>query len=130
MSDRHDGLPGLRVLDPDRLHTLGEETGLGLRGVAELFVDQMGDQLAELRAAIDSGAPEAVSQMAHKCAGSAVLAGMERLTGLLRELEHSPEARLGDPARCVASLEREFGAVTGELSALLANPDGGARVQP
>lgn len=120
----------LRVLDPARLHTLGEETGLGVCGVASLFVEQMGHQLDELRAAIDERSPEAVSQMAHKSAGSSTLAGMERLSRLLRELEHAPAARLDDAAGCVAALEHEFGAVIRELSALLASGDTAAPVNP
>jgi HPt (histidine-containing phosphotransfer) domain-containing protein len=120
MSDNHEA--GLRVLDVTRLHALGDDTGLGVRGVAALFLDQMGGQLSELRTAIDHRSAAAVAQMAHKCAGSSVLAGMERLSRLLRELEHSPDEGLGHPDTCIASLEREFDAVMTELSALVAAP--------
>ena len=131
MRDDHADLGGLRVLDPARLHTLGEETGLGVRGVASLFAEQMGHQLDELRAAVGEGSPETVSQIAHKCAGSSMLAGMERLSRLLRALEHAPADWLKDADGCVAGLEVEFGAVNSELSALLATPgDTAAPVNP
>jgi HPt (histidine-containing phosphotransfer) domain-containing protein len=130
MSEKHEIVDGLRILDVARLHTLGDETGLGVRGVAALFLDQMGDQLGDLRGAIHERSPLALAQLAHRCAGSSVLAGMERLSNLLRELEHSPDIRLGDTDECMASVEREFEAVMTELSALLAAPvDGAASAQ-
>jgi hypothetical protein len=67
--------------------------------------------------------------MAHKCAGSSVLAGMERLSHLLRDLEHSPDDRLRDAAGCLASIEREFAAVMTELSALRAASGDGVTSQ-
>jgi HPt (histidine-containing phosphotransfer) domain-containing protein len=124
MADNHGAVGELRVLDVARLHTLGDETGLGMRGVAALFLEQMEDQLGDLRSAIHDRAPVTLSQTAHRCAGSSVLAGMERLSHLLRELEHSPADRLGDAAGCLASVEREFGAVMTELSELLAATPG------
>jgi HPt (histidine-containing phosphotransfer) domain-containing protein len=123
MTDNH-GAEGLRIVDVARLHTLGEETGLGIRGVAALFLEQMEDQLAELRSAIHERAVLTLAQSAHRCAGSSVLAGMERLSRLLRELEHAPAEGLSDAEGCLASVEREFAAVTSELSALLAATPG------
>jgi hypothetical protein len=49
---------------------------------------------------------------------------MERLSRLLRELEHSPVDRLSDSEGCLASVEREFAAVMTELSVLLAATTG------
>jgi HPt (histidine-containing phosphotransfer) domain-containing protein len=114
----------LRILDVARLHTLGDETGLGVRGVAALFLEQMAEQLVELRSAIHDRAPTTLSQTAHRCAGSSVMAGMERLSRLLRELEHSPVAGLSDAAGCEASVHREFAAVMTELSVVLATSQG------
>ena len=124
MTDNQGAGGELRVLDVARLHTLGEETGLGVRGVAALFLEQMGDQLDELRSAIHEGAPVTLAQTAHRCAGSSVMAGMERLSRLLRELEHSPVAGLNDAPGCEASVEREFAAVMTQLSAVLASTPG------
>jgi HPt (histidine-containing phosphotransfer) domain-containing protein len=124
MTDKHEKTGELRVLDVARLHTLGDETGLGVRGVAALFLEQMGDQLGDLRSAIHERAAATLSQTAHRCAGSSVLAGMERLSRLLRELEHSPVDRLSDATECVAAVEREFAAVMTELSAVLAATQG------
>jgi HPt (histidine-containing phosphotransfer) domain-containing protein len=109
----------LRVLDFTRLHALADETGLGVRGIAELFLDQMAEQLSDLRAAILAQSVHAVAQIAHRCAGSSMMAGMERLSRLLYELEHSPGDRLVDANDCAASVEREFAAVTTELEALV-----------
>ena len=117
MNQSTDSLP---VLDFARLHGLADETGMGLRGVAELFLDQMSEQLDDLRAAIRAQSVHAVSQVAHRCAGSSMLAGMARLSDLLHDLEHSAAERLGDPDGCVVSVEREFAAVMSELTALLA----------
>ena len=124
MTDNHEARGELQVLDVDRLHTLGEETGLGVRGVAVLFLEQMGEQLGDLRSAIHAGAPVPLSQTAHRCVGSSLLAGMERLSYLLRELEHSPVDRLSDATGSLAAVEREFGAVMTELSAVLAATHG------
>ena len=129
MSDTHVPDSRLRVLDVPRLQTLGEETGLGVRGVAALYLEQMDDQLGDLRTAIQARSAAAVAQMAHKCAGSSVLAGMERLSCLLRELEQSPDDRLLDAVGCMASVEREFAAVLSELTALVAVPGDGAAPQ-
>ena len=123
MTDNH-GAEGLRIVDVTRLHMLGEETGLGIRGVAVLFLEQMEDQLADLRSAIHERAELTLAQTAHRCAGSSVLAGMERLSQLLRDLEHAPAEGLSDAVGCLASVEREFAAVTTELSALLAATPG------
>jgi HPt (histidine-containing phosphotransfer) domain-containing protein len=124
MTDNHGAIGELRVLDAARLHTLGDETGLGVRGVAGLFLEQMAEQLDDLRSAINERAPVTLSETAHRCAGSSVLAGMERLSRLLRELEHSPMQGLSDAEGCQASVEREFAAVMNELSALLAATPG------
>ena len=120
MSDNHAPVSGLRVLDVPRLQVLGEETGLGVRGVAALYLDQMDDQLGDLRTAIQALSAVSVAQMAHKCAGSSLLAGMERLSCLLHDLEHSPDEQLRDAGGCLASVEREFAAVRTELAALVA----------
>lgn len=122
MRETPDTAAGLRILDLARLQTLGDETGLGVRGVAALFLDQMDHQLGDLRAAIRDRSADHVARMAHKCAGSSVLAGMERLSRLLHDLEHSPDEGLGDAER-LTSLEREFEAVIARLTALVAAPD-------
>ncbi len=122
MSHHPDPVAGLRVLDLARLRTLGDETGLGLRGVAALFLDQMDEQLGDLRAALNHRSPDDLARMAHKCAGSSVLAGMERLSRLLHDLEHAPDEGLGNVERCLTSLESEFGAVIARLTALVAAP--------
>ena len=43
MSDNHAPVSGFRVLDVPRLETLGEETGLGVRGVATQYLEQVDD---------------------------------------------------------------------------------------
>jgi HPt (histidine-containing phosphotransfer) domain-containing protein len=129
MNDNHEPYSDLPVLDVPRLEMLGDETGLGVGGVAALYLEQMDGQLGDLRAAVQARSATTVAQMAHKCAGSSILAGMERLSHLLRDLEHSPHDRLRDAAGCLASIEREFAAVMTELSALLAASGDGVTSQ-
>jgi HPt (histidine-containing phosphotransfer) domain-containing protein len=129
MHDNHEPCSDLPVLDVPRLEMLGDETGLGVGGVAALYLEQMDGQLGDLRAAVQARSATTVARMAHKCAGSSVLAGMERLSHLLRDLEHSPNDRLRDAAGCLASIEREFAAVMTELSALRAASGDGVTSQ-
>jgi HPt (histidine-containing phosphotransfer) domain-containing protein len=129
MHDNHEPCSDLPVLDVPRLEMLGDETGLGVGGVAALYLEQMDGQLGDLRAAVQARSATTVARMAHKCAGSSVLAGMERLSHLLRDLEHSPDDRLRDAAGCLASIEREFAAVMTELSALRAASGDGVTSQ-
>jgi HPt (histidine-containing phosphotransfer) domain-containing protein len=129
MHDNHEPCSDLPVLDMPRLEMLGDETGLGVGGVAALYLEQMDGQLGDLRAAVQARSATTVARMAHKCAGSSVLAGMERLSHLLRDLEHSPDDRLRDAAGCLASIEREFAAVMTELSALRAASGDGVTSQ-
>jgi HPt (histidine-containing phosphotransfer) domain-containing protein len=129
MHDNHEPCSDLPVLDVPRLEMLGDETGLGVGGVAALYLEQMDGQLGDLRAAVQARSATTVARMAHKCAGSSVLAGMERLSHLLRDLEHSPDDRLRDAAGCLASIEREFAAVMTELLALRAASGDGVTSQ-
>lgn len=118
MSDNHENARDLRVIDLSRLQTLGVETGLGTSGMAALFAEQMAFQLEDLYAAIQAGAARSISTVAHRCLGSSGLAGMERLTALLRTLETDPAGALRDPAASMAAVERAFTDAMRELQTL------------
>lgn len=108
MSDNHHDASDLRVIDLARLEKLGVETGLGTSGMAALFAEQMAYQLEDLYAAIQAGAVRSISAVAHRCLGSSSLAGMERLTALLRALETDPAGAVKDPEASLAAVGRAF----------------------
>ena len=115
MSDNHASASDLRVIDLERLRTLGVETGLGTSGVAALFAEQMAYQLEDLYAAIQAGSEPSAAAVAHRCLGSSTLVGMERLSALLRALESGPAEALQDADGCLAAVERAFADVMREL---------------
>jgi len=123
MSDNHASASDLRVIDLERLRTLGGETGLGTSGVAALFAEQMAFQLQDLYAAIQAGSEPAVAAVAHRCLGSSTLAGMERLSALLRALETAPAEALRDADGCTAAVERAFTDAMRELERMADGSD-------
>ena len=58
-----------------------------LRELVTLYLDQTGEQLEQLEAAVQAGAAQEVRRLAHSCAGASATCGMRRLVPLLRELE-------------------------------------------
>ncbi|HXE81564.1 MAG TPA: hypothetical protein VNK41_12480 [Vicinamibacterales bacterium] len=123
MTDTHGNASGLRVVDLSTLRALGAETGLGTERIAALFAEQMVYQLEDLYASIQSGSLRRVSDAAHRCLGSATLAGMEQLSALLRALATDPACALHDPDACVSAVEHEFAAAMNELQVLTEGAD-------
>jgi HPt (histidine-containing phosphotransfer) domain-containing protein len=86
--------------------------------VIELFLDESGDRLAELKGAIEGNDLPVVARIAHTLKGSAGHLGAKALTTLCRRLED--KARTGAPfngAFAYSAIEEELGRVREALSA-------------
>jgi CheY-like chemotaxis protein/HPt (histidine-containing phosphotransfer) domain-containing protein len=58
-----------------------------LRELVTLYLRQTGEQVEQLKRAIDANTPAEVRRLAHSCAGASATCGMVRIVPLLRDLE-------------------------------------------
>jgi HPt (histidine-containing phosphotransfer) domain-containing protein len=91
------------------------------RELATLYLKQTAQQIEQLEAAVQAGAPQEVRQIAHSCAGASATCGMRRLVPLLRELEQQgSDGKLTTAAQLSRDVNREFESVRTFLEAYLA----------
>jgi len=92
-----------------------------LRELATLYLDQTGEQVQQLEAAVRAGVAPEVRRLAHSCAGASATCGMRRLVPLLRELERQGlEGRLTNAAQLSHQVSEEFERIHQFLRAYLA----------
>jgi CheY-like chemotaxis protein/HPt (histidine-containing phosphotransfer) domain-containing protein len=104
-----------RLLD----FTNGDQNSL--RELATLYLDQTGQQVEQLEAAVQAGAAQEVRRLAHSCAGASATCGMRRMVPLLSELERQGfEERLTNAAELSHQVGEEFKRIRQFLEAYLA----------
>jgi CheY-like chemotaxis protein len=92
-----------------------------LRELVTLYLDQTGQQVEQLEAAVQAGAAQEVRRLAHSCAGASATCGMRRMVPLLRELERQGcEERLTNAAQLSHQVGEEFKRIRQFLEAYLA----------
>ena len=92
-----------------------------LRELVTLYLDQTGQQVGQLEAAVQTGAAQEVRRVAHSCAGASATCGMRRLVPILRELERQGfEGKLTNAAELARQVHEEFGRIRQFLEAYLA----------
>jgi CheY-like chemotaxis protein len=96
-------------VDMERLTEFTDGTPENLRELVDLYLDQTGDQIGKLQAAIETGDAAEVRRLAHSCAGASGTCGVRRLAGLLRELESQAlEQKLTNAPVLGQQIAREF----------------------
>jgi CheY-like chemotaxis protein/HPt (histidine-containing phosphotransfer) domain-containing protein len=97
---------------PVDLDRLVEFAGGSQESYAELiglYVRQTGEQIAQIRAALESGNASRSSRVAHSCAGASATCGMAGIVPVLRQLEYaSQEGNVPAAAALLPAVEREF----------------------
>ena len=74
-------------VEMERILEFTEGKPENLRELIQLYLKQTGDQITQLRAAVQASQPQEVRRLAHSCAGASATCGMRRLVSTLRELE-------------------------------------------
>jgi CheY-like chemotaxis protein/HPt (histidine-containing phosphotransfer) domain-containing protein len=93
-----------------------------LRELVTLYLDQTGQQVGQLEAAVQANSAQEVRRVAHSCAGASATCGMRRLVLLLRELERQGfEGRLTNANQLSHQVGEEFERIRHFLEAYLAD---------
>jgi two-component system, sensor histidine kinase and response regulator len=113
------------ALDPAVLDHLGSNGGADgaafVRRVVEVFLSDSGQQLTELRRAVDEGDAKAVHRVAHTLKSSSAAVGAVRLSALCRSLEFGAAGGRFD-APLLLRIEQEAGRIDGALRAAHLSP--------
>jgi len=92
-----------------------------LRELVTLYLEQTGQQVEQLEAAVQAGSAQEVRRLAHSCAGASATCGMRRLVPLLRELERQGfEGKLTNAAQLSHQVAEEYERIRHFLEAYLA----------
>jgi CheY-like chemotaxis protein/HPt (histidine-containing phosphotransfer) domain-containing protein len=108
-------------VEMERLLDFSEGNPENLRELVTLYLTQTGEQMEQLEAAVQAGAPAEVRRLAHSCAGASATCGMRRLVPFLREMERQGyEEKLTTAAQVCQDAIREFEAIKTFLEAYMA----------
>ncbi|MGA2864866.1 MAG: response regulator [Verrucomicrobiota bacterium] len=108
-------------VDMERLRALTDGTPEDLRELILMYLDQTGQQVPQIEAAVKANQPEQVRRLAHSCVGASATCGMDRLTLLLRELEGQGAAgKLDGAAELCQAMIAEFECIRRFFEACLA----------
>jgi CheY-like chemotaxis protein len=108
-------------VDMSRLLDFTDGDQGNLRELATLYLDQTGQQVEQLKAAVQAGSAPEVRRLAHSCAGASATCGMRRLVPLLRELERQGfEGQLTNATQLSHQVSEEFDRIRQFLEAYLA----------
>jgi len=77
-------------VDMNRLADLSEGDRRQMKGLVDLYIRTMSDQMKKLQAAVAASQPDEVKRLAHSCAGASAMIGMNAVIGPFRELEPWP----------------------------------------
>jgi CheY-like chemotaxis protein len=109
-------------VDLERLLEFTDGNPDNLRELVTLYLNQSGEQIEQLEAAVQAGAPADVRRLAHSCAGASATCGMRRLVPLLRELERQGiEEKLTNASDLSQQAAREFECIRSFLEEYLAS---------
>jgi HPt (histidine-containing phosphotransfer) domain-containing protein len=96
------------ILDPERLASLREFQEEGEPDIVieliEMFLDDLPESLAKLRAAVASGEAKAIERAAHSLKGSGANLGVVRIAAICAEME--AKARSGSPEEAGSMLSQ------------------------
>jgi len=108
-------------VDMERLLDFTDGNPDSLRELVTLYLEQTGEQLGQLEAAVKTGAAPEVRRLAHSCAGASATCGMRRLVVLLREIEREGfEGKLVRSAELFAEADQQFNQIRSFLQNYLA----------
>ena len=108
-------------VDMARLNDFTEGNPESFRELATLYLNQTGDQIDHLGAAVAAGNAAEVRRLAHSCAGASATCGIRRLVPLLRDLEKQGlESNLSNAPKVCHEVVAEFDRVRKFLEAHLA----------
>ena len=109
-------------VDMTRLLDFTDGDPENLRELVDLYLDQTGQQVEQLEAAVQANSAQEVRRLAHSCAGASATCGMRRLVPLLRELERQGfEGTLTDASRLSHQVSEEFERIRHFLKTYLAD---------
>ena len=109
----------------ERLRAVTDGTPEDLRELILMYLDQTGQQVPQIEAAVKANQPEQVRRLAHSCVGASATCGMYRLTPLLGELEgQGAEGKLEGAAEICQAMIAEFECIRRFLEACLAAQSG------
>ena len=119
----HAAVAGKEVLDREVVEQLREidDSGTGMRNLAELFSRTALERSGELDRAVDEGDGDAIARMAHSLRGSSASFGGQRVAALCAAIE---EAVGRDDIPAAAALCRQLPAELAQLGAELARAFG------
>jgi HPt (histidine-containing phosphotransfer) domain-containing protein len=104
-------------VDMERLKELTDGTEVGVRDLVKLYIEQTGQQLQELEAAIRAGQTAEVRRLAHSCAGASATCGMGGIVPMMREMEKQGyEGRLTTTEKLFAESREEFARICAFLA--------------
>ena len=105
----------------DALRAIGPADGWGLLpAVVQAFLDGAGQQLLDLRAAVEAGAGDAAREIAHSLRGAAASLGADTVMVACADIEERLQSGDGMPSPALVDrLARELEAVCDELAGVL-----------
>jgi two-component system sensor histidine kinase/response regulator len=96
------------LVDVDRMHEMMGDGPVELEEIVNLYLDQMGQSLNKLDAAVASGNHVDVELIAHNCAGTSANCGMNAVAIPFRELEDAGRAGCLENAPATLAQAHEF----------------------
>jgi HPt (histidine-containing phosphotransfer) domain-containing protein len=108
----------MTVFQPDRIETLrdqlGDEDGVLVREIIQLYLVQAWDLLAQMEVAAQHSDEYQLRGLAHSLKGSTATVGGSRLAAVCDHLEHASSAELASPD-VWRPAQREFELLAAEL---------------
>ena len=88
-----------------------------MKRIVDLYLCQIADRIAQIKAAIDAGSPVEVKGQARDCIGASSLCGMTHIAPLFNVLgQVSPDSHLTDLLVVLDRIEGEFDRIKGHMS--------------
>jgi len=110
-----------KLLDIERLNDFSEGNRDAAQELVDLYIQQIQEQMQNLKAKFSEGSIKDVQRIAHSCAGASATCGILAMTPLFKRVEHL--AAEGDAAAVeplLTDLENNFARVTQALQLYLA----------
>ncbi|NPT56091.1 response regulator, partial [Paraburkholderia elongata] len=119
----HTGMSAVGQELREQLHRLDDGTGMGMRDIARLFIQDTQRRLSELGRMLETADADGVARLAHAVKGSAGNLGLRRLASLCGEIETAARAAELEtvPGR-LDDAEAEFAGICNVLAQLNTEP--------
>lgn len=100
------------AVDLERLRLFSDGTDDGMRGIVRIFLEDIGESMEALRAAVLRGVCADIALLAHKAAGSCGACGASALAGHLETLEdHGRSGNCSGSGDLMQAIESELSRV-------------------